>query len=417
MREELKNEIEKAIQAAESDYRAALNKERSLKNLLESQKQEVISLNNNAILYNSIKIEIENKKALLNSLIAKQNETLISSRIRGLRTSSIKVIDRAEVPTAPISPKKKRNLILAFIIGLFGGLGLSFFLEYLDKSVKTPEEIENLTRLPTLGIIPYYSPDAFKSRYGYRYRYSYYSQKTNPSIQPPPPDKVELINYLHPKFSISEDYRSLRTSILLSKAGTPPKTITVTSALPKEGKTATVVNLGISFAQLEKRILIIDADLRKPRIHKIFNVRNAHGLSGYLTGKFEFDLLLKPTRVENLSIITSGIIPPNPAELVNSKRMEQLIKEAGELFDLVLIDTPPALVVADPVIISTFTDTTILVLWAGKTTREALVKAVEELRKANGHLIGVVLNEVQIGKGSYYYKDYYRYHYYSEESE
>ncbi|MFQ6082948.1 MAG: GumC family protein [Candidatus Aminicenantia bacterium] len=415
MRDELKKEIEKAIQAAESDYRAAFKKEKSLENLLESQKQEVIRLNNNAILYNSLKIEIENKRNLFNSLTARQNETLISARLKGLKTSNIKIIDRAEAPLVPISPKKKRNLILAFIIGFFGGFGLAFFLEYIDKSVKTPEEVESLTRLPTLGVIPYLPPEGFRGgRYGYRYRY--HSKKTNPSSTIEAPNKIELITFHHPKFTISEDYRSFRTSILLSRADSPPKTIAVTSALPKEGKTVTVVNLGISFTQLEKRVLLIDADLRKPRIHKILKVRNIEGLSSYLTGKMEFDLLIKPTGIENLSVITSGIVPPNPAELVNSNRMKQLIKEVREMYDLVLIDTPPVLVVVDPVIVSSMTDSTILVLWAGKTSREALLKAVEELAKSNCHIGGVVLNEVQIGKTGYYYQDYYRYHYYAEET-
>ena len=414
MKDELEKEIERAIQSANSDYRAALKKEKSLGNLLDSQKKEVIRLNNNAILYNSLKIEIENKRSLYNSLIAKQNETLISARIRGLKTSNIKIIDRAEVPLAPVSPRKKRNLMLAIIIGLFGGLGFAFLLEYLDRNVKTPDEVESLTRLPTLGVIPYLSSKNIKSHYNYKYSYgprkpSSYTEKTMP-------DKIELVNYYHPKFSISESYRSLRTSILLSQAERPPKTIAFTSSLPREGKTATVVNMGVSFTQVGKRVLLVDADLRKPGIHKIFNMKNNVGLSGYLTGKTEFEPIVEPTWIENLSVITSGIIPPNPAELVNSNRMSQLIKDAREIFDFVLIDTAPVLIVVDSIIISSMVDSVVIVLQSGKISREALLKATEELKKTKCHIGGVVLNGDQISKGNYYYRDYYQY-YYGEDKE
>jgi len=425
MREELKSEIEKAVGAAETEYRSALKKEYSLKNLLESQRNNVVRMNSNAILYNSLKIEVENKRMLLNSLVAKQNETLVSARLGGLRTSDIKILDRALVPMAPFSPNTKRNILLALFLGLFVGLGMAFLLEYLDNTVKGPEDAEKLTGLPSLGVIPYLSPDGMtgRNRYGYsKYKYSYSSGKESPrsSDMLTRVKDIELINNLYPQFYISEDYRTIRTSILLSSASTPPKAITFSSSLPQEGKTATVANLAVSFAQLKKEVLVLDADLRKPRLHRIFKIRNGVGLSSYLTGRASFEEVIQKTSIDNVWIIPSGPLPPNPAELLDSEKMKELIEEAKTRFDFVLIDTPPVLAVIDPVITSSFSDGTIFIVKAGKTSRKPFLKAVEELEKAKSKIIGVLFNEIKIKKEGYhasYYRHYYRQQYYGDEQD
>ena len=425
MRNELENEIAKAIDEAERTYRSSLKEETSLKDLLEAHKADVIRMNSNAIFYNSLKIEVDNKRRLLNSLIERQNETLVSARLGGLKTSNTSIIDKAEVPKSPVSPNKKLILILALFVGIFGGVGLSFFLEYLDNSVKGPEEVKKLTGLPSLGIIPYLPPNGMKkkNRYGYysKYKYSYSEKKENSRREEALPDikEIELVNHLYPKFFISEDYRTVRTSILLSHAESPPKTIAFSSALPQEGKTVTAINTAVAFSQLKEKVLLVDSDLRKPRLHRIFEVKNAGGLSGYLTGKVSIEDAIKKTNVKNVWLIPSGPIPPDPAELVNSGKMKELMEEAKKKFDVVLFDTPPILAVVDAVIISSFTDSIVFIIHAGKTAQKPFLQAVEEMKKAKAKIIGVLFNEAKI-KGAGYYSPYYRYsryryRYYGEE--
>lgn len=429
MREGLRSEIKKAVDGAEREYRSAKKEEVSLKRLLEEHRAEVVRMDSNAILYNSIKIEVENKRRQLNSLVERQNETQVSARLRGLKTSNISIIDRAEVPRNPVSPNKKRNLILALIAGIFGGVGLCFLMESLDNTVKGPEDVEKLTGLPSLGIIPYLPPGGLKKkkRYGYyskyKKKYSYSSEDENPKSEENLPDikEIELINHIHPKFFISEDYRTVRTSILLSHAESPPKSIVFTSALPKEGKTATLANMAVAFSQLEEKVLVVDADLRKPRLHRIFKVKNIGGLSGYLTGKVSIEDAIQKTNVENIWIMPSGPIPPNPAELLNSDKMKGMIEELKRGYDVVMLDTAPMLAVVDGVITSSLSDSTVFIIQAGKTTRKPFLQAVEELKRANAKIIGVVFNEVK-AKGEGYYSPYYhhyrsRYHYYGEEEE
>jgi capsular exopolysaccharide synthesis family protein len=357
-------------------------------------------------------------RTLLSTLVAKQNEIQVSSQLGGLRTSNIKVVDRALVPRAPFTPNIRRNLLMALIAGLFGGLGLVFLVEYLDNTVKGPEDVEKLVKLPSLGVIPFLTADGGRKKgdpYG-SYR-SYGTAPDKPGQALPEVREIELINHLYPKFSIAEDYRTVRTSILFSHADSTPKTIAFTSTLPQEGKTATVSNLAVSFAQLEGKVLLIDADLRKPRLSKVFNLRNVSGLSSYLAGKNSFDEVLQKTSIENIWTIPSGPHPPNPAELLNSKRMKELLAEAKERFTVVLLDTPPVLAVIDPVIVSSLADSTVFVVRAGKTTRRPLVRAVEEIRKSKADIIGVVFNEVRLGRqgmGTPFYH-YYQYEYESSE--
>jgi len=411
----LAEEIRKAVGAAEADYRAALNKEKSLQGLLDSQRTDVVKMNNNAILYRSLQIEVDNLRNLLSTLVSKQNEIQVSSQLGGLRTSNIKIVDRALVPASPFTPNVRRNLMMALLLGLFVGLGLVFFVEYIDNTVKGPEDVEKLTGLPSLGIIPFLAADGLKRKsapYG-NYQYSYGAEGEAREAILPDVSEIELINHLFPKFSIAEDYRTVRTSILFSHADSSPKTVCFTSTMPQEGKTATVSNMAISFAQLEGKVLLIDADLRKPRLHKVFQTRNLVGLSGFLTGKLAFDEAILKTSIENIWIIPSGPHPPNPAELLNSKRMRDLLTKIKDRFDTIIIDTPPVLAVIDPVIVSSLADCTVFVVQAGKTTRRALAKAVDEVRKAKAEIIGVVFNEVKLGRqgrnAPYYH--YYQYEY------
>jgi len=415
-RNTLQEEIRKAVGTAEAEYRAALNQENNLRGLLNDQRGDVTKMNKNAIFYHTLRTEVENMRTLLSTLVAKQNEIQVSSQLGGLRTSNIKIVDRALVPSGPFTPNVRRNLLMALLVGLFGGLGVIFLVEYLDNTVKGPEDVEKLAGLPSLGIIPYLSAEGGKKNDVHGFR-SYGTEEDKPGDVPPAVREIELINHLYPKFSIAEDYRTVRTSILFSHADGAPRTIVFTSTVPQEGKTATVTNLAVSFAQLEGKVLLVDADLRKPRLSRVFNLRNANGLSSFLAGKCGFEEVVQMTSIENVWTIPSGPHPPNPAELLNSKRMKELLARAKDEFSVVLLDTPPVLAVIDPVIVSSLADSTVFVVRAGKTTRRTLLRAVEEVRKSKADIIGVVFNEVRIGRqgiGTPFYH-YYQYEYESTE--
>ncbi|MFH2043223.1 MAG: polysaccharide biosynthesis tyrosine autokinase [Acidobacteriota bacterium] len=427
MRSDLDSEIRKARETAEKSYRTAQEKENNLKRELDRQKNEMARMDQSAIQYKSLEINLNSDRNLLNTLEERQSTTQVSARLGGLKTSNITVIDPAEVPRSPVSPKKKMNIILAFLIGAFGGIGLCFVLEYLDNTVKGPEDAEKLTGLPSLGVIPYLPPEGIKKkkRYGYSsYRYKYSGGPTAGEDGQEEKEQniteIDLINYHHPTFFISEDYRTIRTSILFSHADGPPKIISFTSALPGEGKTTSAANMAVAFSQLEQNILIIDADLRKPRLHKLFEVRNVVGLSAYLTGKIPFEEAVVDTRINNIWLMPSGPLPPNPTELLNSRKMKELMTGVRRDFDLVIIDTPPVMAVVDPVIVASISDGTVFVVQAGKTTEKPFVKAAEEMKKAKCKIIGVLFNEAKMNREGYYsdsYQYHYKYHYYGKEEE
>ncbi len=417
----LDSEIKKAIQSAEAEYRTALKNEMDLMNLLEAQRADVVKMNNNAILQRSLQIDVDNMKMLLNSLSAKQQETIVSARLGGLGTSYVKIVDRALVPEHPISPNKKRNLIVAALLGLILGVGLAFLADFMDNTIKGPEDVEKLTGLGSLGVIPHFSPDNLKKRghsysSGYRYRYG---GKDDPAMEAAlsKAGEIELINHLFPKISIAEDYRSIRTSILFSFTDKGPKTIAFTSSAPQEGKSVTVANLAISFAQIGGKVLAIDADLRKPRLHKIFKVRNSAGLSVYLTGQVSLEEAIQKTAIDNFWLLPCGPHPPNPAELLNSTKMRDLMTHVKDRFDIILIDTPPVLAVIDPVIVCSFVDSTVLIVRTGKTVRKSISRTVLELSKAKAKVIGVIFNDMKIRRfGGDQYSPYFQYEYYQDKS-
>jgi len=405
----------KALKEAETNYQTALKQENSLKEMLDQQKSEVVSTKTDAIYYNSLKIEVNNVGALLNHLVKMQKESLLTSRMEGLQTSNIKVIEPAEVPLYPISSSKQRVFLMSLMIGLFLGGGLIFGLDWLDKTLKTPEEVERSLRIPSIGIIPALGSN---DKHDY-YAYSYGEKK--PKSTKKKIKRIELANVVDPESSIAESYRNIRTSILLSTAEGPPKVMNVCSALPREGKTSTIVNLAVSFTNLGKKVLIIDADMRKPSIRKIFHLKNVGGLSSFLVGKTRVEDIFFKTDIKNLYVIPSGPIPPNPAELLDSKKMEVLIEKMKEFFDFVFIDSPPLVGVVDPVIISKHSEGTLLVVWGGKTPKKAVEKAKAELDKYNIKILGVVLNNLNMkkagGHGYYHYNYNYRYRYQENESD
>ncbi|UCH97771.1 MAG: polysaccharide biosynthesis tyrosine autokinase, partial [Candidatus Aminicenantes bacterium] len=396
----------KILKEAEAEYQSAKKKEDSLANLLDQQKQDVVAANNSAINYTSLKIEVENMQNLLDHLVKKQKESLLTSRLEEHQTSNITVVDLAEVPTAPISPNKKKTLIMALFLGICGGLGLIFLLDWLDKTIKTPDEVETLLKVPSLGFIPALDPN----KPHWDYAYSYYSRDFPKNKNPGSEKKIkeiELANYLDPESIYAENYRNIRTSILLSTPDHQPRILTITSAIPQEGKTAAVVNLAVSFTEFDKKVLIIDADLRNPGVHKIFKIKNTKGLSSFLVGRSKLDEVIFKTEVNNLTVIPSGPVPPNPGGLLYAKAMGELVQASKADFDFIFLDTPPLMGITDAVIIGHHSDGVLLITWGGKTHKKLVEKARDELNKyTNLRLLGVVLNRVNIKRNGYRYYSY-----------
>ena len=386
----LNSEIEKIIASIKNDYESSLRRESLLRQAFEQQKSRVMGMKEKAIQYNILKREADTNKELYRGLLQRMKEAGVSA---GITASNIQIVDKAELPTGPYKPNKPLNLLLAAVLGLFLGVGLAFFFEYLDNTVKTTEDVEQFIRLPSFGMVP---------------QISYERRKR---LERGASSPVELITHGHPKSMLSEAYRSIRTSILLSFSEKPPKRILITSPNPAEGKTTTAINTAIALSQTGAQVLILDTDMRKPRIHKIFNEENGVGLSNFLSGHADLESVIKKTEIPNLYYIPSGPIPPNPSELIGSNLFKGMMESLGEKFDHIIFDSPPVLGFADSIILSTSVDGIILVVLGGKTPRETLQRAKEVLYQVNAKILGVVINRVDIRRSDYGYY-YYRYHYY-----
>jgi polysaccharide biosynthesis transport protein len=402
-------------QRVTDEYRAAANRSRLLEQAVAQQTRDFNQVAEKSIQYNILKREADTNKQLYDGLLQRLKEASVSA---GLRASNVRVVDQAEVPRSPSKPRKLVNLALSLIVGLTLGLGLAFVQEYFDNTLKSSEDVQRYLHLPTLGVIPANNPTTQK-----RLTYGGYG-RVNKSLLTAAQDNgqassVGLSGDLIKRGSnspIAEAYRSLRTSVLLSSSGRPPRVILVTSGQPGEGKTTTAVNLAIALAQLGGPVLIIDSDMRRPRVGALLKLESsAAGLSTFLTGSYSLDQVTHPTSIVNLHAITSGPIPPNPAELLSSGMMQQLLAEAPTKFDYVVLDSPPVLHVSDSRILAAQVEATVLVAHGAVTPREAVKQAREQLLQVNGNIIGVLLNNVDLSAAGYsYYNKYYGHGYASD---
>jgi succinoglycan biosynthesis transport protein ExoP len=393
------------VGSIEEDYKTAGQHLELLQEALDRQKLEANDLAEKLVQYHILEHDAESYKTLYDGLLQKLKEAGITA---GLRSSNIRVVDPALVPTSPSRPQKARNILLGFLVGLVGGIGLAIFREYLDNTVKSPDDIESLAGLPSLAVVPSL-PGSVGERRG---RLSRLARETAPQSVSGP--RVELMSYTTPKSQISEAFRALRTSLLLSQAEHPPQVILVTSALPREGKTTAAVNLAVTLAQLGDRTLLIDADLRKPGIRRALNltIGKEAGLSSYLAGVSSLDELLLPhPTINNLAAITTGLVPPNPADLLSSHRLRDVIAELRLRFKFIVIDSPPVMAATDAVILSVVTDGVLLVVRSGQTPKEAFTRTCDLLKAVKCRLLGVVLNAVDSRAPDYYYS--YRYYPYA----
>lgn len=386
---------------ARQEYQIARDREQRLKSLLDQQKLDTQQLNRDLITYRNLQIAIDNKTELLDTLLQRQSEAGVSARLQGVGTSSIRIVDPAPVPRSPTSPNTSQNLMYAALIGLVLGVGLAFFTEHLDNSLKSSEEVEEKLGLPALAWVP-----AMASGNGVVLRV--YGGGSNKPLVSDGSVTPELISAKQPSSQVAESYRTLRTAILLSRAGRPPRTLVVTSARPGEGKTTSALNLAVSMAQAGKKVLLVDADMRRPRLHRLLELDDRRGLSHYLTGTQGFEDVVQKTGVHGLEAIVCGPRPPNPAELLSSQRDTELLRRAAEEYDMVILDTPPVMAVSDPLVLAAAADGVLLVVRGGETPYQQVKQANKKLAEVGGKVVGVLLNNVQPdGLGRYDgYEDY-----------
>jgi len=389
---QLQVEMKKVVSRVRSDYLAALQRETMLRDALTRQKQEANKLNESAIEYTLLKRDVESNRALYEGLLEKLKEAGVTA---GLHSNNIRNVDAARVPAAPVEPNVPRNLSFALALGLTTGIGLAFLLEGVDNTVRTPEQAQIISALPSLGMIPMASRPSGDNA---RQRLSLAASK----------EAVELVTQSRPQSQMAEAYRALRTSLLLTSIGAPPKVILVTSALPQEGKTTTSINTAIVLAQKGTLVLLIDADLRRPSIHKALGLGPKSGLSNVLTGTATLQqATIRSPLLPTLFVLPAGPPPPNPAELLASAQMKDVLADLREQYDHIVIDTPPILSVTDAVVMSIRADTVLLVIRSGQTTKQALRRSRDILVQVNARVSGVLLNAVDLSSPDYYY--YYEY--------
>lgn len=385
---EIDAEIDKQIVGIKEEYDTLRDTERRLKQEIEIVKGEALELNKKEIDYRRLVREAEKNREVYSQLLGRQKETDLSL---GLRFNNVSQQEKAIPPTAPISPRPRINITLAALFGLIVGLGVSFLIDYLDNSIKTQEQVERFLRLPFLGILP-----SIKVSSGDR-------------EEPAERDHYVLVN---PRSSIAECSRTIRTNLLFISPDDPPRTLLITSAGPREGKSTVAVNLAITMAQSGKRAVIVDTDMRRPRLHRSFGVDNSRGLSGVILGESTLDEALRSSEVEGLTLLACGPVPPNPAELLHTESFQDVLRGLRDRFDRVIFDSPPAGALSDAMILGSMVDGVVLVVQAGKTSWQQAVQTRKRLDDVGSMVFGVVLNNVNLDDkrgGGYYQYYYYRY--------
>ncbi len=371
----LQIEINKVVQSVKSEYDTAAAQERTLVGALDGGKSEALSLNRKGIEFSVLQREAESNRQVYEALLQRTKETGISGE---RKASNIRVVDPAEVPSAPFLPRRQQDLTTAAFSGLVLALGLVFLFEYLDSRIKSPQELRAQLNVPFLGMVPSIDIKA----------------------------GALLHDGVPPNFA--EAIRGVRTNVLFSSADDGVRHIVVTSAGPGEGKSMFSSNLAVSLAQAGQRVLHVDADMRRPRVHAIFDISQEPGLSNLLVGDCKPSEAIRKTAVQNLCVLPAGMIPPNPAELLGSKRCEEFFATLGQSFDWVILDSPPVLAVADASILANTATGVVFVVGADQTSRQAARAALEQLEAVQAHVIGAVLNRVDLEKNPYYYSAYYR---------
>jgi capsular exopolysaccharide synthesis family protein len=377
---QLNLEVTKALQSVKNDYDTAVLEERTLSQNLEAAKADAQDLSRKSVGYNVMEREAKSNRQVYESLLQREKELRVSSNSR---SNNVRVVDRAEVPKSALAPTGRRTWLMSFAIGLVVAIGVAFGLDYMNDTIKTPEDVTRRLKLPFLGLVP--------------------------SVRG---DKHPVLASSHVPHDFGEAFRSLRTSLMSRFTTDGTKTLLVTSAQPLEGKTTTACNIAMALAYGGARVLLIDADMRRPGLHRPLQLTNERGLSQVLIGQARVRDVIQRTVDPNLLAITAGRTPPNPSELLASERMKTLLSNLSHgPFDWIVIDTPPVLAVTDAVILAPLVSGVTFVVGAEMTRRRLAERALDTIMSARPRFAAVVLNKVDFARNKYYYSRYYGHQY------
>jgi capsular exopolysaccharide synthesis family protein len=407
-------EVKRLQESARADYEAASRAEKLLSEAFETHKQQLAHLQDSLIDFQMLKRDTQTTEKLYQALLARMGETTVAST---MVASNVAVIDPADLPVEPHFPKTLLFLALAGVIGLGGGIGAAFLAEYLDDTLKTSEEAERICQTPILGVVPLAPGEKALPGPGLTDRLLAHL----PFFRSPCPPGVgeaegqaDLVVVGQPRSPVSEAVRHLRTSLMLSASGQPPRTLVITSPNPREGKSTISLNLAASLALGQRRTILLDCDLRRPRLHQAFKLPSQPGLTNYLTGSAALEEIILPTPVENLWFVPAGPVPPNPAELLQSPRFRTLLAHLQQEYHHLLLDTPPVLGFSDARVVAALADGVLLVVKHQGTSRASGRLARQLFARAQAPLLGLVLNQVQpngLGRNGHYHQGYYDLYY------
>lgn len=389
LRQTLESEARRVLGAAENEYNAAVKFEKDMGGEVERYKKEILELGPKIVAYNALARAKKSAEDKYNILVNRLSTSEMAGRLNKGLDTNVRPLDSAQLPTVPVSPNLRVNIMVAAALSLVLGLGFVFLIVFLDRSIKSAEDAQNSAGAPVLGVVPILA-EAEAARIDVRGR--------------------DMYVFEHPKSQLAEACRSLRTNIMFSGADRQLRTIVVSSANPREGKTTMVLYLGTTMAQSGQRVLLVDSDMRRPRLHVSAGLARGIGLSNLIVGEESYDDAIKSTEVPNLFVLPCGPLPPNPAELLMSKRFAAVLEELGRRFDMVILDSPPLGAVTDAVVLSKQTDGVVMVVHAGKTLRDEVKRASRQIKAVNGQIIGIVLNQLDAKDHRYGYYNYYGYH-------
>jgi succinoglycan biosynthesis transport protein ExoP len=385
----------KVREAGRSEYMTALRRESNLKEMMRAQQTEALNQGSNTSEYNNLRVEVDTKRALLDSLLKQQGEAEVLSRLRETQLINVRIVDRALPPGSPFRPSAPHNLTVAILLGLGGGIAAAFFLSYLDRSLRTTDQVESYLQLPSLGAVPYLGPTSRRLLWKRDAQVP-----TGPEAAPSMGPKMELMPHLETRSSIAEAYRAFRTALLFSRAG-GVRTVTITSIVPQEGKSATAVNLAVVLAQLGRRVLLVDADLHRGRLHEVLGLPNKLGLVSILAEGMEPSRVIVKSHVPNVYLVPAGPESPNPSGLLSSDAMRRFLELASSNFDHVVVDTPPVLATSDVLVFGQHTDGVVICVRAGRTPREQVRRVRDKLLRGGVPILGVLLNGLELDSNYY----------------
>jgi succinoglycan biosynthesis transport protein ExoP len=380
LKESLQDECENQLVTIRNRAKILGRQREQLQQVVKEEEDKQFALNQLSIQYDVLKREAENSKNIYSNVLVRMKETELMSR---MTSNNMLIRDEASLPLRPVKPR----IALTIVVGLIGGLavafGLAFFVNYLDDSIKSQDDVESYLRLPFLGYIP--------------------NIKTNSVVE------RDLQAHLHPQSNAAEGFRTIRATIALTHKPEKFRVLSITSTIPSEGKSLVASNLAIVHAQTGLRTLLVDADLRRPSVHKAYQLHSPVGLSAFLTKSTDnIDEMVHNTEVKNLDVICCGAVPSNPSELIGSARMMEFLQRVRSRYDRVILDCPPVSAVSDPLIISAMSDGVVYVTKFNKIRREHGRKSVARIQNAGIHILGLVINDIDFeGKDSYYYSYYY----------